>query len=101
MSVSHGCRTGTGTGPITGPRTVGHLGHAAQARDIRLGADQLTRLDEGFPGPGGPVPEAYAWGARDGAVPDGSLLTGPLPRVTGERTTVDIASPGAFSPTYI
>ncbi|GLV74805.1 hypothetical protein Shyhy02_28050 [Streptomyces hygroscopicus subsp. hygroscopicus] len=88
------------TGPITGPRTVGHLEHTAQARDIRLGADQLTRPDEVFPLPGGPVPEAYAWGARDGAVPDGSLLTGPRFRVTGERTTADIASPGAFIPTY-
>jgi hypothetical protein len=26
-----------------------------------LDADALARLDEIFPGPGGPAPEAYAW----------------------------------------
>ncbi|MER6144947.1 aldo/keto reductase [Streptomyces sparsogenes] len=49
------------TGPITGPRTVSHLEHAVQALDIRLGAEELARLDKIFPGPGGPAPEAYAW----------------------------------------
>jgi hypothetical protein len=28
---------------------------------VTLDADALARLDEIFPGPGGPAPEAYAW----------------------------------------
>jgi hypothetical protein len=38
-----------------------HLTDALPALDITLGADVLKRLDEIFPGPGGEVPEAYAW----------------------------------------
>ncbi|WP_253769935.1 aldo/keto reductase [Goodfellowiella coeruleoviolacea] len=48
------------TGPIIGPRTVEHLDHSLRALDVRLGPDELARLDEIFPGPG-PAPEAYAW----------------------------------------
>jgi hypothetical protein len=29
--------------------------------ELTLGAQTLKRLDEIFPGPGGPAPEAYAW----------------------------------------
>jgi hypothetical protein len=31
------------------------------ALDVRLDDEMLARLDEIFPGPGGPAPEAYAW----------------------------------------
>ncbi|MEU6411177.1 aldo/keto reductase [Microbispora sp. NPDC046933] len=49
------------TGPIIGPRTLEQLDHSLAALDLRLGAAELARLDEIFPGPGGPAPEAYAW----------------------------------------
>jgi aryl-alcohol dehydrogenase-like predicted oxidoreductase len=48
------------TGPIIGPRTLDQLDRTLQALDLRLGASELARLDEIFPGPG-PAPEAYAW----------------------------------------
>jgi aryl-alcohol dehydrogenase-like predicted oxidoreductase len=31
------------------------------ALEIELSVDVLKKLDELFPGPGGPAPEAYAW----------------------------------------
>jgi aryl-alcohol dehydrogenase-like predicted oxidoreductase len=49
------------TGPIIGPRTVEQLESAVSALDISLSTDDLTALDELFPGPGGQAPEAYAW----------------------------------------
>ncbi|MGI8613066.1 MAG: aldo/keto reductase [Nocardioidaceae bacterium] len=49
------------TGPITGPRTMEQLEESLKAVDIELGEPELERLDEIFPGPGGPAPEAYAW----------------------------------------
>jgi aryl-alcohol dehydrogenase-like predicted oxidoreductase len=49
------------TAPIIGPRTEGQLLHAMHALDIDLSDDVLTKLDEIFPGPGAPAPEAYAW----------------------------------------
>jgi aryl-alcohol dehydrogenase-like predicted oxidoreductase len=49
------------TAPIVGPRTMAHLDGALRALEIRLGKEHLTKLDEIFPGPGGPAPEAYAW----------------------------------------
>ncbi len=49
------------TAPIIGPRTVEQLDGALRALDVTLDADALARLDEIFPGPGGPAPEAYAW----------------------------------------
>jgi aryl-alcohol dehydrogenase-like predicted oxidoreductase len=49
------------TAPIVGPRTVGQLDGALRALELRLDAPTLQRLDELFPGPGGPAPEAYAW----------------------------------------
>jgi NDP-hexose C3-ketoreductase / dTDP-4-oxo-2-deoxy-alpha-D-pentos-2-ene 2,3-reductase len=49
------------TAPIIGPRTVEQLDSSLRALDIQLSTDALARLDEIFPGPGGPAPEAYAW----------------------------------------
>jgi aryl-alcohol dehydrogenase-like predicted oxidoreductase len=49
------------TAPIIGPRTAAQLASSLKALDVRLDADALARLDEIFPGPGGPAPEAYAW----------------------------------------
>lgn len=48
-------------GPIIGPRTIEQLDSAIEAVDIALSEDDLAGLDEIFPGPGGPAPEAYAW----------------------------------------
>lgn len=49
------------TGPIIGPRTMDQLESALHAVEISLDESALERLDEIFPGPGGPAPEAYAW----------------------------------------
>jgi aryl-alcohol dehydrogenase-like predicted oxidoreductase len=49
------------TAPIIGPRTLEQLERSMRALEIRLDEDALKRLDEIFPGPGGPAPEAYAW----------------------------------------
>jgi aryl-alcohol dehydrogenase-like predicted oxidoreductase len=49
------------TAPIIGPRTLEQLEGAQRALKIRLNRDALSRLDDIFPGPGGPAPEAYAW----------------------------------------
>jgi len=49
------------TGPIVGPRTVEQLDGSLGALDVRLDDEVLARIDEIFPGPGGPAPEAYAW----------------------------------------
>ncbi len=49
------------TGPIIGPRTMEQLEGATRSVEIKLSDDVLGRLDEIFPGPGGPAPEAYAW----------------------------------------
>ncbi|HQR28293.1 MAG TPA: aldo/keto reductase, partial [Nocardioides sp.] len=49
------------TAPIIGPRTMAQLDGSLRATEIRLAGDALARLDEIFPGPGGPAPEAYAW----------------------------------------
>jgi len=49
------------TAPIIGPRTGEQLTSSLAALDITLDEDALARLDEIFPGPGGPAPEAYAW----------------------------------------
>ncbi|MEE1650420.1 aldo/keto reductase [Brachybacterium sp. J144] len=48
-------------GPIIGPRTMEQLDSAIGAFDISLTDEDLAALDEIFPGPGGPAPEAYAW----------------------------------------
>ena len=49
------------TAPIIGPRTLEQLNGSMRALSLTLSSDQLKRLDEIFPGPGGPAPEAYAW----------------------------------------
>jgi aryl-alcohol dehydrogenase-like predicted oxidoreductase len=49
------------TAPIIGPRTSDQLSGSLRATEIKLADDQLKRLDEIFPGPGGEAPEAYAW----------------------------------------
>ena len=49
------------TAPIIGPRTAGQLDGSLRALEITLEDKALGRLDEIWPGPGGPAPEAYAW----------------------------------------
>jgi aryl-alcohol dehydrogenase-like predicted oxidoreductase len=49
------------TAPIIGPRTVEQLITLADATSVELVATTLEQLDEIFPGPGGPAPQAYAW----------------------------------------
>jgi len=49
------------TGPIIGPRTVEQLEGAVRALAVALDEKALSRLDQIFPGPGAPAPEAYAW----------------------------------------
>jgi aryl-alcohol dehydrogenase-like predicted oxidoreductase len=51
----------TVTAPIIGPRTAQQLTSSLTALAITLDTAALARLDEIFPGPGGPAPEAYAW----------------------------------------
>ncbi|MCS7222013.1 MAG: aldo/keto reductase [Anaerolineae bacterium] len=49
------------TAPIIGPRTLQQLEGSLRALEIKLSDEVLKRLDEIWPGPGGPAPEAYAW----------------------------------------
>ena len=49
------------TAPIIGPRTMEQLTGATRALKIRLKKDELKKIDEIWPGPGGEAPEAYAW----------------------------------------
>ena len=49
------------TAPIIGPRTIQQLRTAQRSVDVHLDKAMLDRLDEIWPGPGGPAPEAYAW----------------------------------------
>ncbi len=49
------------TAPIIGPRTVEQYEGGLRALDLKLTAEQLKALDDIWPGPGGPAPEAYAW----------------------------------------
>jgi aryl-alcohol dehydrogenase-like predicted oxidoreductase len=49
------------TAPIIGPRTLEQLDGSMRALELALDEETMTRLDEIFPGPGGPAPEAYAW----------------------------------------
>jgi aryl-alcohol dehydrogenase-like predicted oxidoreductase len=48
-------------GPIIGPRTIEQLDGSLRALELELDDKALGRLDEIWPGPGGPAPEAYAW----------------------------------------
>jgi NDP-hexose C3-ketoreductase / dTDP-4-oxo-2-deoxy-alpha-D-pentos-2-ene 2,3-reductase len=49
------------TAPIIGPRTEDQLLGSMRAMTISLSDEVLGKLNEIFPGPGGPAPEAYAW----------------------------------------
>lgn len=49
------------TAPIIGPRTMDQLNESVRALELSLSGETMKRLDEIFPGPGGPAPEAYAW----------------------------------------
>ena len=49
------------TAPVIGPRTMAQFESSQEALEITLTAETLAALDELFPGPGGPAPEAYAW----------------------------------------
>ncbi len=49
------------TAPIVGPRTMEQLDGSLRALEVKLSNETLSGLDEIFPGPGGPAPEAYAW----------------------------------------
>jgi NDP-hexose C3-ketoreductase / dTDP-4-oxo-2-deoxy-alpha-D-pentos-2-ene 2,3-reductase len=49
------------TAPIIGPRTPQQLDETLRALEIPMPPETLKQLDEIFPGPGGPAPEAYAW----------------------------------------
>lgn len=49
------------TGPIVGPRTLEQLDENLRALELSLSDETLAALDDIFPGPGGPAPEAYAW----------------------------------------
>lgn len=49
------------TAPIIGPRTYEQLETSLKSLEIILSDQQLVRLNEIWPGPGGEAPEAYAW----------------------------------------
>ena len=49
------------TAPIIGPRTMEQFEGSLRALEIQLSPEILANLDEIFPGPGGPGPEAWAW----------------------------------------
>ncbi len=49
------------TAPIIGPRTLEQFENTLRAVDIVLNEDSMNYLNDMFPGPGKPAPEAYAW----------------------------------------
>ena len=49
------------TAPIIGPRNAEQLDGTLRALEVELTDEVLAELDEIFPGPGGPGPEAWAW----------------------------------------
>jgi aryl-alcohol dehydrogenase-like predicted oxidoreductase len=49
------------TAPIIGPRTKEQLDGTMRVLKVKLSKDVMARLDEIWPGPGGPAPEAFAW----------------------------------------
>jgi aryl-alcohol dehydrogenase-like predicted oxidoreductase len=49
------------TAPIIGPRTLDQLNGSMRSVALILSKETLKKLDDLFPGPGGPAPEAYAW----------------------------------------
>ena len=49
------------TAPIVGPRTMEQFEQSLRTLALTLDDKALERLDQIWPGPGGPAPEAYAW----------------------------------------
>lgn len=49
------------TAPIIGPRNIDQLDGSLRALEIQITPEIASRVDEIFPGPGGPSPEAWAW----------------------------------------
>jgi len=49
------------TCPIVGPRTLAQFEGNLEALQMNFTDEMRERLDDLFPGPGGPAPEAYAW----------------------------------------
>jgi aryl-alcohol dehydrogenase-like predicted oxidoreductase len=49
------------TAPIVGPRTLDQLTESTRVLEIKLNQEQMKKLDEIWPGPGGEAPEAFAW----------------------------------------
>lgn len=49
------------TAPIIGPRTLEQFQSTLRVLEINLNDAVMARLNEIFPGPGGPAPEAYSW----------------------------------------
>jgi aryl-alcohol dehydrogenase-like predicted oxidoreductase len=49
------------TAPIIGPRTLQQLEKSLISLNIVLSDEQLVKLNDIWPGPGGKAPEAYAW----------------------------------------
>jgi len=49
------------TAPIVGLRTIEQFTENMHAVEVDLSEDTLKKLDEIWPGPGGPAPECYAW----------------------------------------
>ena len=49
------------TAPIIGPRNLRQLDDSLRSLEIDLSDKTLKQLDDAFPGPGGPAPEAFAW----------------------------------------
>ena len=49
------------TAAIIGPRTLDQLNASLRALELKLDDDALAKLNDIFPGPGRPAPEAYAW----------------------------------------
>lgn len=51
----------TVTAPIIGPRTLDQLKTSIKSLEIVFSDEQLVKLNNIWPGPGGKAPEAYAW----------------------------------------
>ena len=49
------------TAPIVGPRKMEQLTESLRALEIKFNSEQMQKLDEIWPGPGGESPEAFAW----------------------------------------
>lgn len=46
---------------VIGPRTCEQVGSALRAAELKLDDAAMAKLNDIFPGPGGPAPEAYSW----------------------------------------